>query len=260
MMFFRKNQLIHLELILYLLLVITMMGVVSVEASGCGVLKIQKNRSTGATILNNQCGNGNELSLQSIIQIQGNARVWLESISQETENYWVICQNRSTMPVNINVISSLSPWIRPGGDNQCAQWTNQRLECRETNTQLESLLCAVSQIKKLPNNEVMQRTSSLTIRGLTRSHLDREIVVSEGDSEVIRWKMGIQPGIELCRKVFDTHDPLTVSWVINKLGESTDIQVLGDTTNPQLVECIAEMIGGISFPTFEKTKQIKLSF
>ncbi len=249
---------------LSMLLVIFALALASdnLQATECGIFKIQKNRSSGTSVINNNCANANELSLQATLEIQGNTRVWLESLSafQDADNLLIICQNRSLQSINIQINSPLSPWINLKGAGLCDSWVNQRLECREANTNTGILFCAATQINTASENETtMQRRSSITLRGLTQNK-NNTVSLDERQPEINKWKISLKPEIDLCRKVFQVNQPITLSWKIKAAGGATDTKIAENGIDDQFAECTTEVIENFGFPSFGNDSQISISF
>lgn len=244
-------------ILVYLPAIALLLIAISVEASDCGILKIQKNRSSGTVVMNNQCNANDELSLQSILKLPGNGRLWLETVSDTTENHWIICQNRSALPINILVQNPSSPWIVPAIEEHCEDWVNQRLGCYEAGTQSEILFCAITQINRVTDQPVMQRTSSLAIRGLSK-YVTRNM--DEQHPAIKKWKAALTPEIDLCRKAFRMNDSFALRWFINTAGSLTYTQVPEKVFDRQFIECAADAILHHGFPNLEKDTQITLTF
>lgn len=235
-------------------------GSLDLLAAECGVLKLQKNRSQGANIVKNSCVNTDELSVEAILQIQAGARLWLESESslQDSGNFQIICQNKSSEPFRIKVNSAILPWISSDGTAQCNSWVNDRLECNGLDTEKKALFCAIAQIKKPPVAQTMERKTSITMRGLNK---DKPLSDTEdAQVDINQWVSYIKPEIDLCRKLFQTLQPITLSWKIKASGEVTGTTIKEPGIDNQLADCAIEVIENFSFPLFNKDTQITFSF
>ncbi|PXW79673.1 hypothetical protein C8R34_1661 [Nitrosomonas sp. Nm84] len=230
-------------------------------AAECGILKMQKHRSSGVNVVNNYCTDDSALSLNTILQIPAGARLWLEStnVTQNSENFQIICQNKSIAPVSIKIDRAVLPWINPENNSHCNSWTNDRLECQELNSEIKTLLCAIAQIKKSPVSEMMQRKTSLTLRGLI--YKKNNAPFSDGvQTGTNQWKADLEPEINLCRKVFQVDDPITINWKIRTDGKITDTSITETNIDNQFTECAIEVIKNFSFPIFEKDIPVILLF
>lgn len=236
-------------------------GGVPLQAAECGILKLQSNRNPGANIISNSCTSNNQLALASTLQIQAGARLWLESAndSQKSGNFHIICQNKSSEPLKIKVNSPVLPWISPENSSQCNDWANNRLECNESGSEKTALSCAIAQINSPPVIQTMQRKTSLAMRGLKRStHKPTNTEASQKDID--QWLSYLKPEIDLCRKVFNTNQPITLSWKIKASGDVVDTLIKESSIDNQLAECAIEVIENFDFPLFEKDTQITFLF
>jgi len=242
------------------ILIIFILTPSNLEASECGILKMQKYRNSGVQVANNYCTEESELSLNTILQIPAGARLWLESTNaiQKFEDYQIICQNNSSAPLNIKIDSPILPWISPENDSHCSRWINNRLECQTSNNDEKTLLCAIAQIRKSLASTIMQRKTSFTLRGLNyrRNNIASDDIQIEAD----KWKAYLKPEIDLCRKVFQVHYPITMNWKIRTDGKVTDTSITETNFDNQFVECAIEVIKNFSFPAFEKDIPVTLLF
>ena len=228
-----------------------LLGHSSLGAAECGVLKLQKSRSLGTSIAQNNCTNDSELSVESILKLPAGGRVWLESTSslQDSERFQIICQNKSTGPLNIKISGAIYPWLRPE-NAQCKDWVNDRLECNELKSDKKALFCSIAQIKT-PSSLPMGRTTSLALRGLQHK---------TNQNEVEQWSSYIKPEIDLCRKLFASSHPITLSWKINSSGVASAAEIKEPDIDNNLAECAIEVIENFKFPKVEKDTQVTLSF
>ncbi len=236
-------------------------GTFAVQASECGVLKLQKNRSPGTAIVNNSCNESALLAEETLLQLPAESRLWLESIesSSSTENTQIICQNKSSQSVDIKVNSALSPWISPEGLAQCSQWSNGRLECHASNSDKNNLFCASASIKKPPTLSKPEQKTSLSMRGL-KSSIAKATTPAEQQQILNQWINYLKPEIDLCRKIYQISQPITLSWKIKASGEITETSVKETLTDKQFADCAIEVIQNFEFPTFNKDTQVTFSF
>lgn len=236
------------------------LGNSSLQAADCGVLKLQKSRSVGTSIVSNTCANPNELSVQAVLKLPAGARLWLESSSAlaDSEHYQIICQNKSTNAFNIKVNSAVYPWISPE-DARCNSWVNERLECNELNSDKKALYCSIAQVNALPSDRPLERTTSLALRGLKHNAPNTAPLTITQDT-LDQWSASLKPEINLCRKVFVSTHPITLSWKINTSGDAMNTKIKETNLDQQLEDCITDVVESFKFPQLTKDTQVTLTF
>ncbi len=237
-----------------LLLTILIINSKELQASEC-FLKLQNKKSTGTTIINNNCRKESELSLNALLEVKEDTRLWLESkvIHNNTENYWLICQNRASAPIRIVVNSEILPWITSDSTSRCNRLANH-MECFDASTGRKTLFCASGKITKKPPE--IERTTSVTVRSETdkptpdQNHHDIHIL-----------KTFREPRINLCRSVFPNRNLIELTLSIKASGEITDVIVKKESgIQRQLEDCVTEVIKDSIFPLFEKDTPASISF
>lgn len=229
-----------------------------VHADECGVLKLQINRSPGATVTHNACSEAPFLAIDAIVLLQAGSRVWLESVAASNpEKTQIICQNKSTRAIEIKINSDVSPYINPEGLTQCTQWTNSRLECHDSNN--NDLFCASAQIKKLPAVTALQQKTSISMRGFKSLH-HKALTSKDPQQELNQWITYLKPEIDLCRKTYQVTQPITLSWKIKSSGQVTEMTLKESITDKQFADCAIDVIQNSDFPTFDHDTQVSFSF
>lgn len=235
-----------------LLLFTTLLSTEYLQASDC-FLKIQKHRSLGTTVVSNSCNIEDQLSLNSQLEVEGGTRLWLESkiIHNNSGNYWLICQNRSTSTIKVKINSFILPWISLGPSSQCSN-QNERIECFENDTKKETLFCASAIInKKASMTEPQEEITSVEVRGSQNN-----------DHAAIRSQLQptIKPAIDLCRKVSKADYPISLTLHFDSKNDITEISVTNGIGEKQFEECAVEVVRNHNFLRGFKNTQITLSF
>lgn len=214
-------------------LLLSLLVVNSYASNPCGVLRLQKLPKPGVDIINNQCIN-NQLALASVLQLQPDASVRLESSSGDSEapRVQIICQNKSSLPLKIKVTSASLPWIQPEQNFiVCNDWVNGRMECNKLKSAKKVLICAIP--LKMRTGPPGQATN---------------MEIEEVNYEL---KKKVVPKIEGCRKEFPSDQGLTLSWTIKSNGVVADTAISQDINKDEFVECAVDVIEGSIFPQFD---------
>ncbi|HQV87710.1 MAG TPA: hypothetical protein PLP93_11415 [Nitrosomonas sp.] len=237
-----------------LLLTILIINSKELQASEC-FLKLQNKKSSGTTVFNNNCRKESELSLNALLEIKEDTRLWLESkvIHNNTENYWLICQNRASAPIRIVVNSEILPWITPDSTSKCNRLAN-RMECFDTSTERETLFCATGKITKKPPE--IERTTSVTVRSETNKPSP-----NHNHHDINTLKTFFEPRINLCRNIFPNSNSIELTLSIKASGEITDVIVKKESgIQRQLEDCVTEVIKDSILSVSEKDTLASISF
>lgn len=245
---------------LFLTILIALSGVTLAGAKECPVLRLQQARSPGTTVIGSQCTNKEELSLGAQIQMQPGARFWMESVAGAGgAQFQLICQNNSSATLTINVAQPIMPWLQPQAPVSCTTWQTNRLSCSTPGMDNKALLCAISTKKQPPASGNIQRTTSVTMRGLS----DHNASGSADEDEPARmdeWLGMIKSEIDLCRMVYQTEQPITLSWKVKASGQAMDTSVKETMVDNKFAACAVDAINHFSFPTFSKDTLVTFSF
>jgi hypothetical protein len=230
-------------------------------ASGCVALTMQKDRSPGASILSNDCYELSNLSLGSVMQMNGGARLWLKSNSaaQTDSSFQIICQNKSSDLLQIEVSSAFIPWIKPKNIAHCNDWVGDRLTCNDANSGSPILYCAIAMIKNLSVNNDIERKTSVTMRGIDAQGDLKPLDQSESQQleKIIDF---IKPEIDLCRKVFQTDQAVSITWTISTNGQVLNAYGHEERGENHFAGCALEAVEHFNFPSFSKDIQISYTF
>jgi hypothetical protein len=230
----------------------------SLRAAECNILQLQKSHIPGLSVTNNRCPNATALSPQSVIEIQGGSRLWIETIgtSRESTKFQIICQNQEATPIKVKFADKFMPWVAPVGFSNCTGWIENRLTCYSAGQQMTALLCVIAQKQDKPAVSKIQPKTSVTMRGVGAKPPERPAIDASFLADLPK------PNIELCRKIVSSNIPLTIKWV---LKPSKDKAFAPEITNPlmltaadrQFAACVHEAIENTAFPSV--TSDISLS-
>jgi hypothetical protein len=250
---------LYVSAITYFLLLAVVSGS-PVSAADCGILRLQKERSTGAEIVVNKCQDAENLGLESIVKLRSNSRVWLESISDYTNSpkFQLICLNKSSESVNIKLANAFLPWVKPEGAINCYAWINERLECKESTSDQIALICAIALKRMFVVNHEIHKNASVIMRGTDlkekRNTLtDRELAILES-----LIKNDLNRKFSLCESLFDRD--VTIAWTIRASGQVANVSVAETADIDPFGNCAIEVIKMHAFPSFSKDIQVSTSF
>ena len=199
----------------------------------------------GVTITNNDCLNSSNLALDSLVEIQAGTRLWLESLgnNQDTENVQLICQNESTLPMNIKLSSASFPWIELVGLMHCNPWIDNRLTCKQADNKTPALLCAIARTSNNSQNGGAQNNkTSVTMRGIGKS------ISVQSTDDLNKWIDIAKPSIDLCRKMLNSMQPITLMGNINAIGEVSTSAIMELDIDKPFEVCALEAFANSRFP------------
>ena len=225
----------------------------------CGVVQLQKVAKPGVTVSNNKC-TGSDMALESIVYLKPDTTVRLVSSSGEpsaSENQ-IICQNQSSFPLKIRVVSAASPWIQPEQDLiHCGNWLNGRLECNASRSDKTSLICAISEKENAIVSGGNLAKTPPRMRSIQPDDTDIEMELVKVD-EVL--KSYIIPKIEQCRKNYPSDQVLTLTWKIKANGVVTGTTLPENISENKFVDCAIEVIEDFIFPSFQTDIPVTYKF
>lgn len=215
-------------------------------SSTCGILKLQSSRSFASEISHNACGEPDNLSVGTRIKLNPNSRVWLNSIHSvaESSKYKIICQNQSTLPVELKLDSAFIPWLRPEGRLTCSEWVEQRLECKKQGSAKATLICAIAKNNTVEITHVVLKSTSITLRGGSSKKAFNTSDEQNG-SVSTKLKKELNPKLALCEKLFE-HET-AMDWTINPNGKVTRIS-LKNKAEDKFTRCVIRAIKAHNFP------------
>ncbi len=224
-------------------------------AGECSVLRIQTHRTLGATITNNKCPVGTGLSLESVIELQAGTRVWLESVEkrQNAEGFQIVCLNKSSSAQKLKIVSADFPWLASLNLQDCKTWLANRLVCKQPQNQHEALLCAITP-KPSPGFRAVQSKTSVTVRGFDK-HLK-----AQSSYEQRTLANFVAPGINLCRKLLNTNQPITLTWTIGVSGTASNASVVESVVDKPFAACALDALEHIDFPAVTHDTRVTVSF
>lgn len=236
-------------------------GITVAEAAECPILRLQIERSPGTAVSGSHCANKDELSLGAQIQMQPGARFWLESTASAPggSQFQLICQNNSSSTLNIQVAQPIMPWLQPQAPANCSTWQTNRLSCSTPGMDNKALLCAISPKKQQAATSNIQRTTSVTMRGLGE-HKDADAGDDNEPARMNEWLGLIKSEIDLCRVVYETEQPITLSWRVKASGHATDTTVKETLLDNKFAACAVDAINHFAFPPFSKDTNVTFSF
>jgi hypothetical protein len=220
---------------------------VSLLYAECKILQFQNMHSQGLNVSNNRCSSATDLSLESIIEMQGGARLWLETSqsSQNVTHYQIVCQNQSPAPTRIKLTSPNSPWVTPIDFTNCSNWVTGRLTCNAPGQQEAALLCVIAE--KPENSAVykIQLKTSLTMRGIKPKTETKPAI------ETSKWADFAKPNVGLCRIIVNSNQAVRIQWTIKaSTGKVSSATVLEPpTVDRQFAACALEAVENTHFPT-----------
>jgi hypothetical protein len=215
------------------------------QAANCSVLRLQTIRSSGTDIIDNACDTETDLAVGTLLELQAGTRLWLETpeTNLNAASFQIICQNQSSSSLKIRIKSPFLPWIEPVDTVQCNAWINNRLVCSQDRNPKAALLCAIAQrARNLPIPDMQQKTS-VTMRGVTNPTITQSPQASR------QWADFAKSGIDLCRKITNAYEPVTLTWRINTTGETVSASIAATTVDQQLADCALEALKNTHFPS-----------
>jgi len=227
-------------------------------ATECRVLRLQKTHHEDVNVFNNACHDPTSLSLQSVIEIQGGTRLWLEKISlvDETDHFQIICQNQSQTPLKIKLSSPFLPWITPLNFPNCQNWEGSRLTCQKNGQDGTALLCVIAKKQPSRASAETQLKTSLVMRE-TKTPLTANTSADQKLEDLVK------PGIDLCRKLVNTQRAITISWRLGANGLIVAKSLTKPFTLPEdqiFTDCALEVFETTNFPPVSKEMTLTSTF
>ncbi len=212
-------------------------------AIDCSTVQYLKNKSPGTQVLSNDCIGMQTLSIGSELELAAGARLWLKSVYNATTNQQLICQNRSVVPVRINIVNLTNPWIKVANVGHCQQWVNNRLNCSVANGQ--KFFCVSSIIKKPRYTAAKpERTTSVQMRAISISKPEN---IAKAESYIDTAVHNMQAEINLCRNLLNSQEPVELIWNVKLTGEVDDVSILSEG-NYELSSCIRDVVLSYKYP------------
>lgn len=224
-------------------LLLSSLVVGNVSAAECGQAKLVEAGSSGVAVTKNSCQEPLRITLGSVLELSSNSRMWLKfDPSSKGELVQLICQNKSSEAIKVDVTSTNTPWIKPQGLKDCEPWKNNKLSCVGSGGEKNSFFCAVASAKSERSGTGPDRTTSVTMKEaqpeLTTSVKMRSITlpVAVPVEDIIKT---MKPDIELCKSLYSVSEKLDMSWTIS-VGKIQDLSV--NSENKDLVDCVEDVV------------------
>ena len=246
-----KNMLIRLFFLA------TALVIVDAQAVECATMQFLKNKSQGISVKNNLCGVEDKVSVGSIFTMIPGARLWLKSQSADNTGFQLICQNRTTRPVEVKFSNTVSPWIVPKGFSQCSQWINNKLSCIDDDSTANDFICATAVIEAPEYIKVssLERTTSVKMRSFNPDEINRLT-----KPELINMVEGsIHSEVGLCRDLYRTKLVGKVTWTLDKIRRIEKLSFANtDNLDQQFHSCVESVIHNFSYPKFKEAVAFSL--
>lgn len=230
----------------------------SANASECGIMLYQKDKSRGVDVLDNTCQSPNEIALGTVFELTSGGRLWLKSLSapDTDSDFQVICQSRSASSIQVSVSNIFLPWINPKGLKNCTSWIDHHMSCDDENGSKNKFFCAIALIKRpefVSANDV-ERTTSVKLRNM--KNLSSEVVSIE------KVFAAMDQETDLCNNLYQTDQSVEVAWIINKTGRVKNVK-LTSKKNPvggQFVDCVLDVVKHFPYPAYENEISVTHQF
>lgn len=230
----------------------------SVNASECGIMLYQKDKSRGVDVLDNSCQSANEIALGTVFELISGGRLWLKSLSapDSDSDFQVICQSRSASSIQVSVSNIFLPWINPKGLKNCSSWVDHHMSCDDVNGSKNSFFCAIALIKRpeFDSAKDIQRTTSIKLRNIKQ--------LKSGAVSVEEVLESMNQETRLCRNLYKADQPVKVSWIINKTGTAKNIELKSNKNSDgrQFVDCVLDVVKNFPYPAYSNEVSVAHQF
>lgn len=223
----KTNQ--HKALVVNIGLLISSLVASDLMAATCGQAKLVEAGSAGVNITKNPCQDPTRIPLGSVLELSSGSRMWLKfDPSAAGETSQLICQNKSSETVKVNVASATTPWIKPQGLKNCEQWKDNKLSCEGSGGEKNSFFCAIAIAKAERSSTVPEPTTSVKMRSPFPVIVPVEDIIKS-----------IKPEIELCKSLYNVSEKVEMSWTVS-VGKIQDLMV--NSENKDLVDCVEDVV------------------
>lgn len=212
-----------------------------VWAEECGVINLIKSKSRGSEILSNDCEDSSAMKLGSVVSMLPKARLWLMIASESGDKQQMICQNKHTQAVSVELTSLSLPWISPQGLSECSVTSKNRLVC-DAEEKKNVFFCAIASVKSIVNNtNTVERATSVKMRSIF------SMMNSQKDNNEYQLDLkAIKEDIRLCRKLHQNASELDISWSLDEAGEidylAIEVNGTASDLDKDLNECITSAL------------------
>ena len=196
------------------------------------------------------------------VTINGNGRLWLTGQEDAAGYYELLCQNRSSGDVQVEITSNEFPWLAVSSPQSCNAWSGELLVC-PANGLAKGVFCKVSKKSKQPPMSVATRaqTASVGVRAIELAE-DQEDQV-DYNAYLLQIIVRYQTGIELCGAMHGVAGPVVIAWDIYDGGATGKVEVDREKSHQQdlgRAECIADQIQDWRFPRWKKDYRVAYRF
>ena len=196
------------------------------------------------------------------VTINGNGRLWLTGEEDMAGYYELLCQNRTSGDVEVEITSGEFPWLTVASPENCASWTGDLLVCPAYG-QAKGVFCKVSKKAKqsLINLAMRAQTASVGVRSIEMAE-DQEDRI-DYNAYLLQMIVQYQTGIELCGAMHGVSGPVVIAWNIYDGGTTGKVDVDKEKSDPRdlgRAQCIAEQIEDWRFPKWKKDYRVAYRF
>lgn len=255
--FISNKRLVSLFLTAFLLLNSFYAG-----AEECGVIQIQRNRSSGVSINTNGCNENPYISRGSVFDLSAKGRLWIRSNPSAflDSEFQMICQNRTAGTLQLHFSDALPPWLSQSKLKNCSGWVDNKLSCEGQNGEKNGVFCVLTFYKSVPGNKTFKidRTTSVKMRGmegLQKSYTNSILAAKKQTIEAIK------PEISLCKKINLMNRDIMINWtVINNEVKDINVASITKQHNGGWSECFESVISTFSYPNFPEKMTFNNTF
>jgi len=230
-----------------------------VRASECGVMQLEKNRSSGVTVLANNCTEPPYISIGTVFSLSAKGRLWLKSnpSSFQDSEFQMICQNRTGNTLQLEFSEIFTPWLSQTKLNNCSGWINNKLSCEGPQGEKNGMYCVLSIIKPFVGNQSarVERTTSVKMRDINLLLQAQNKDVSIDKNKILE---SIKAEIKLCKKLNGITENSEASWSV--LGTEVENLEINSNNDPVLSECVETVITTFLYPVFSEKVIFKSTF
>ncbi len=255
MVIFKYNK----QLSFFCLISVITMSSFNAEASECGVLKLQSNRSSGISVKSNKCSELPYVSMGAVFEMAPRGRLWLKSNAtvHDNQGFQMICQNRTEQAIQLEFSGPLSPWLSLARLKNCSGWVNNKLSCDGNNGESQGVYCVSAELNPVSRNstEQVQRSSSVKMRDKnqlanTNTRLNKQQLLES-----------LKPEFKLCKQLNEVSQDIQVNWVVQMTKVKMFEVILPKLLNNNgLSECMKAVVTAISYPMFSRTENFNSIF
>lgn len=203
------------------------------------------------------------VSLGGAFHLLPAARLWFKALPASGRKIQGICQSQASIPIEINVHSTVMPWIQVGSSLHCDAWSDNKMHCKDINDQPQ-LDCVVLDETNQPPVDFHERTTSVRLRSMPVGTLSPDIH-SVSSNQTIQQQIlsEMQNDLDLCRTLHQTEIAVMIAWKVDHDGQvKTTIPSIDGTlsiglSDRPLIDCLTAVIKDFSYP--QLTKDIWIS-